>query len=86
MEPATATPQAYNFTGFHRIFVSITKCLKVLRVSAPPVSNHFDLQTPEIFPMNAWTKYSELKHPANVCLSTAAHPGPLYARALQDMD
>lgn len=86
MEPATPTPQAYNFIGFHWIFASITKCLKVLRVSAPPVSNHFDLQTPELFPMNERTKRSKLKPTANICLSTAARLGPLYARALQDMD
>lgn len=32
--------------------------------------------------MNAWTKYSKLKPTANVCLSTAACPGPLFARTL----
>lgn len=86
MEPATTIPQAYNFIGFHKIFASIAKCLKVLGVSAPPVPNRFDLQTPELFPMNVWTKYSKLKPTANVCLAIDARPGPLCARALQDMD
>lgn len=36
--------------------------------------------------MNVWTEYNKLKPTANVCLATAARPGPLYARALQDMD
>lgn len=83
MGPPTFSPQTHNFIGFHRIFTPITKCLKVLTVSAPLVSNHLDLQTPELFPMNSWTTCSKLEPSTSICLSKSPI---LDSWALQGMD